>query len=103
MFCINRKFYTRFGSIASVETLNTDPGYKSLSQQFIDHYHQLQSKSSHLDENEIFNKTVEEMTGKGMLQTVSRSSRQPRSIRLQPSTQEEAQPTNIDVKGLMKE
>ena len=44
------------------------------------------------------------MTGKGTLQTVSRSSRQPRSIRLQePPTKEEAQPSSIDVKGLMKE
>jgi hypothetical protein len=58
--------------------MNTDPNYKSVSQQFIDRYRELQKSSGDKDDDEIFKEVTEQLASSGMLQT---SRQQPRASR----------------------
>lgn len=66
-----RRFYRQFGSLGSVNLLNTSVEYKSLGQEFVLKYQQVMQQNPTLTEDQVFDETVTAMRVKGMLPSSS--------------------------------
>jgi len=88
-----------------VETLNTDPEYKSVCQEFIERFNQLQSLYPDRNEKEIFNETADQLISQGVLQINRSPPRRIQSIQTKPMDSSIEQPTQktVDLDKLFKE
>ena len=78
--------------------MTTDPNYKSVSQQFIDRYREVERTSRDVDEDDIFNQVAEQLISSGVLQTSRYPARQSRRSRSDegPQRSEASEPNEDD-------